>query len=73
MGDEGARCLVDDSGEWCWPERSDDLVWEWAGRKGMMGETGDVEREAKNEVVVGDRDGSTGLLVCRAFNPGARE
>jgi hypothetical protein len=39
----------------------------------MMGETGDVEREAKNEVVVGDRDGSTGLLVCRAFNPGARE
>lgn len=71
-GDEGARCRRDDSGDDCWIERSDE-PFRGAGREGMMGETGDVAREARNEVVVGDSEGSTGLLLCIALSPGASE
>lgn len=72
-GEEGARCLPVDSGDRCCPERSEEPPWRATGRKGRTGETGDVAREARKEVVVGDREGSTGLLLCRAFRPGAKE
>ena len=38
-----------------------------------FGEVGDVDKEAKNRAVVGERVGSTGIVRCIALRPGASD
>lgn len=42
-------------------------------RRGSFGEIGDVDSEARKEVVVGDREGSRGIVRCIARSPGASD
>jgi hypothetical protein len=38
-----------------------------------MGEIGEVDRDARNDVVVGESEGSRGIAFCNALRPAARE